>query len=227
MSVSEFEKKVLTKELYDCTVWYLKPFFDSSVYPWEMLPDIKALAQKLASECPEGFTELSSGVIVGQNVKIAPTATIEPPTVIGDDCEIRPGAYIRGAVITGKGCVIGNSSELKNCILLDKVQVPHYNYCGDSILGNHAHMGAGSICSNLKADKANVIVHGDSEHETGLRKFGAMLGDGADIGCGSVLNPGTVIGKNTNVYPLTSVRGVIPENCIVKSSEKIIIREDR
>ena len=148
------------------------------------------------------------------------------PAVIGHGCEVRVGAYIRGNVITGENCVIGNSSELKNCILLSRVQVPHYNYVGDSVLGNRAHMGAGAICSNLKSDKSNVAVKGDEIYETGLRKFGAILGDGADIGCGSVLNPGTVIGRESSVYPLTSVRGVIPCRCIVKSSSEIVVRRN-
>ena len=129
-------------------------------------------------------------------------------------------------MITGENCVLGNSSELKNAILLDKVQVPHYNYVGDSVLGNRAHMGAGSICSNLKSDGKSVVIHGDSDIETGLRKIGGILADGADIGCGCVINPGTVIGKNTSVYPLTALRGVYPENCIVKSTDKIVVRKN-
>ncbi|MBQ7976177.1 MAG: UDP-N-acetylglucosamine pyrophosphorylase, partial [Clostridia bacterium] len=133
--------------------------------------------------------------------------------------------FIRGSVITGANCVIGNSSELKNCVLLDKVQVPHYNYVGDSILGNHSHMGAGSICSNLKSDGKPVVIHGDEEYKTGLRKIGAILADGADVGCGCVLNPGTIIGKNTSVYPLNALRGVFPSGCIVKSQNDIVKRK--
>ncbi|MBS6462093.1 MAG: UDP-N-acetylglucosamine pyrophosphorylase [Ruminococcus sp.] len=190
-----------------------------------MLPEIKELAKKLVSEGIEGFTEIKAGVLVGRSVKIHESAVIEPPAVIGHGCEVRVGAYIRGNVITGENCVIGNSSELKNCILLSRVQVPHYNYVGDSVLGNRAHMGAGAICSNLKSDKGNVVVKSDEIYETGLRKFGAILGDGADIGCGSVLNPGTVIGRESSVYPLTSVRGVIPCGCIVKSSHETVVRK--
>ena len=186
-----------------------------------MLPEIKELAKKLVSEGIEGFTEIKAGVLVGRSVKIHESAVIEPPAVIGHGCEVRVGAYIRGNVITGENCVIGNSSELKNCILLSRVQVPHYNYVGDSVLGNRAHMGAGAICSNLKSDKGNVVVKSDEIYETGLRKFGA----GADIGCGSVLNPGTVIGRESSVYPLTSVRGVIPCGCIVKSSHETVVRK--
>ncbi|MBQ7969157.1 MAG: UDP-N-acetylglucosamine pyrophosphorylase [Clostridia bacterium] len=172
----------------------------------------------------EGFTLYQEGVLVGEGVKIHKSAVIEPPAVIGAGTEIRPGAYIRGNVIVGEKCVIGNSSELKNCVLLDRVQVPHYNYVGDSVLGNYSHMGAGSICSNLKADGKNIVIHGETEIETGLRKIGGILGDHADVGCSCVLNPGTVIGKNTTVYPLTSVRGVIPADSIVKSMNNIVKR---
>ena len=189
---------------------YLASLFESAEYPWEILPKINEYARKLIDSKIDGYTLLKDGVLVGKNVKIYPSATIEAPAVIGSECEIRPGAFIRGNVITGRACVIGNSSELKNCILLDEVQVPHYNYVGDSILGNKAHTGAGTICSNLKSDGKPVVIHGDIDYETGLRKIGGILGDGADVGCGSVINPGTVIGKNTSVYPLTSLRGVIP-----------------
>lgn len=218
------DKKVRTKELFDCQIPYLVSLFESSEYPWEMLPKIKDLAKKLIEDGIDGYTLLCDGVLVGENVKIYPTATIEGPTVIGSGTEIRPGAFIRGGVITGENCVIGNSSELKNCILLNKVQIPHYNYVGDSILGNKAHTGAGTICSNLKSDGKNIIVHGDIDYPTNLRKVGGILADGADVGCNSVINPGTVIGKNTSVYPLTSLRGVYPANCIVKSTKEIVKR---
>ena len=218
------DKKVKTKELFDCTVPYLVSLFEENEYPWEMLPKIKDLAKKIIDEGIEGYTLLGDNVLIGKNVKIYPTATIEGPTVIGSGTEVRPGAFIRGGVITGEGCVIGNSSELKNCILLNKVQIPHYNYVGDSILGNKAHTGAGTICSNLKSDGKNIVVHGEIEYETGLRKIGGILADGADVGCGSVINPGTVIGKNTSVYPLTSLRGVYPADCIVKSQKEVVKR---
>lgn len=218
-------KLVKTKELFNCEVPYLAELFAESEYPWEMLPKIKPLILSLIEKGIPGFTLLKEGVLVGKDVKIAATATIEAPAIIGDGTEIRPGAYIRGSVITGKNCVMGNSSEFKNCILLDRVQAPHYNYVGDSVLGNHAHMGAGSICSNLKSDGKNIVIHGDENYETGLRKIGGILGDEADIGCGCVLNPGTVVGKNTSVYPLTALRGVFPENCIVKSPENIVVRQ--
>lgn len=217
-------KSVKTKELFDCQTPYLTSLFDSCEYPWEMLPKIKELAKKLVDEGIEGYTLLSEGVLVGENVKIYPTATIEGPTVIGSGSEVRPGAFIRGGVIIGEGCVIGNSSELKNCILLNKVQIPHYNYIGDSILGNKAHTGAGTICSNLKSDGKPVVVHGEIDYPTSLRKVGGILADGADVGCGSVINPGTVIGKNTSVYPLTSLRGVYPADCIIKGTNEIVKR---
>ena len=220
------EKLVKTKELYQCNVPYLKDLFENSVYPWDMLSKIKDLAKSLVENGMEGYTLLKEGVLVGRDVTIADTATIIGPAVFGHGTEIRPGAYVRGSVITGENCVIGNSTELKNCILLDKVQVPHYNYVGDSVLGNKAHMGAGSICSNLKSDGKNIVVHADEKIETGLRKIGGILADGADLGCGCVVNPGTVIGKNTSIYPLTALRGVIPANCIVKSLDNIVIRRE-
>ena len=217
-------KKVKTTELFQCDTPYLAELFDSVEYPWEMLPKIKDHIKKLISDGLEGFTEISEGIWVGRDVKIYSTVTIEAPAIIGHGTEIRPGAFLRGNVITGENCVIGNSSELKNCVLLNKVQVPHYNYEGDSVLGNYAHMGAGSICSNLKSDGKAVVIHGNEDYVTGLRKIGAILADHADIGCGCVLNPGTVIGKNTSVYPLNALRGVFPAGCIVKSMDNIVKR---
>ena len=217
-------KLVKTTDLYSNVPEYLSPLFDSCEYPWEMLPKIKEYILELIKKGIPGYTLISENVLVGENVKIYPTATIEGPTIIGSDCEVRPGAFIRGSVITGRGCVIGNSSELKNCILLDKVQIPHYNYIGDSVLGNKAHTGAGTICSNLKSDGKSVVIHGDVDYETGLRKIGGILADGADVGCGSVINPGTVIGKNTSVYPLTALRGVYPSDCIVKATKVVVKR---
>ena len=217
-------KLVENKHLFECRTHYLEKLFDDFKYPWEILPNIKEYIKRLTKNGLEDFEEISEGVFVGRNVKIYPTATIEGPAIIGGGTEIRPGAFIRGSVITGENCVIGNSSELKNCVLLEKVQVPHYNYVGDSILGNKAHMGAGSICSNLKSDGKNVVIRGDKDYETGLRKIGGFLADGADVGCGCVLNPGTVIGKNTTVYPLNSLRGVFPAECIVKSQDNVVER---
>lgn len=218
-------KQVKTNELFDCQVEILKKLFDECEFPWEILKEIKSFTNDLITRGLSGYTEIEKGVFVGENVKIHKSAVIEAPAIIGEGTELRPNAYLRGYVIIGKNCVIGNSSELKESILLDKVQVPHYNYVGNSILGNYAHMGAGSICSNLKSDGKNIVVRGEEAFETNLRKVGAFLGDHADIGCGSVLNPGTVIGKNTSVYPLTSVRGVVPRDCIVKSMDEIIERK--
>lgn len=215
-------KGVKIADIFTCDIDILKPLFSAFVYPWEILPNIKNYINELIASGLCSLKQVKEGVFVGENVKISDKATIEPPAIILDGSEIRTGAYIRGNVIIGRKCVVGNSSELKNCILLDGVQVPHYNYVGDSILGNGAHMGAGSVCSNLKADKKNIVIHGDVEYETNLRKIGAFLGDKVDVGCNCVLNPGTIIGKNTNVYPLTSVRGVIENNSIVKSMDNIV-----
>ena len=219
-------KQVTTAELFDCRVPYLQDLFDDCVYPWEMLPKIKEhIAAIIARGLPD-FTEIKAGVWIGKYVTIADTATIQAPAIIGHGTEIRPGAYLRGNVITGENCVLGNSSEIKNSILLDKVQIPHYNYVGDSVLGNRAHMGAGSICSNLKSDGKAVVIHGDTEYVTNLRKIGGILADGADVGCGCVVNPGTVIGKDTSVYPLTSLRGVYPSHCIVKAQTIVVERKE-
>ena len=195
--------------------------------PWLILKEIQSYIVSLIEKGVEGYTLLKEGVLIGQGVKIAETATINGPTIIGNHVEIRPGAYIRGSVIVGDESVVGNSSELKNAILMRHAQVPHYNYVGDSIVGNYAHMGAGSILSNLRSDGKNIILHGEEDHETGLRKIGAFLGDHADIGCGSVLNPGTVIGKNTQVYPLSMLRGIYKENSIVKSTRCVVEKEER
>ena len=214
---------IKTKDLFESVDYpFLKEVFDTHEYPWEILPLIKDIIAKAIKEGLEGYTYYKEDILIGKNVKIFDTATLIGPLIIGNDVEIRPGAFLRGNVIIGDKCVIGNSSELKNAILLTKVQVPHYNYVGDSILGNYAHMGAGSILSNLKSDGKNIIIHGDKEYETGLRKIGGILGDHADIGCGSVLNPGTIIGKHTQVYPLSMLRGCFPEHSIVKNQTNIV-----
>ena len=218
-------KLVKTKELFNCKTPYLEELFNSCEYPWEMLPKIKAYILELIEKGITGYKEIEKGVLVGENVKIYPNVTIEASAIIGSGTEIRPGAFIRGNVITGANCVLGNSSEFKNCILLDGVQVPHYNYVGDSILGNKAHLGAGSICSNLKTDGKPVVIHGDIEYETGLRKLGGILADGADVGCSCVLNPGTVLGVGTSVYPMNALRGVFPSGCIVKGQNNIVKRK--
>ena len=217
--------QVKTKDLFNNFPSYLEPYFNETTYPWEILPRIKEIVKKVLENGLEGYHLLEEGILVGENVTIAKTATIIPPAIIGPDTEIRPGAFMRGNVIIGPKCVIGNSSELKNAILLEHVQVPHYNYVGDSVLGNHSHMGAGSICSNLKSDGKNIVIHADKEYETGLRKIGAILGDHADIGCGSVLNPGTVVGQNTQMYPLTMARGVYPSDSIVKSTREWVVKK--
>lgn len=201
-----------------------RALFDDAEYPWEILGRISDFTAALTGSGIDGYTLLRPGVLVGNDVKIAATATIEGTAVIGHGCVLRPGAYLRGGVLAADWCVIGNSTELKNCVLMDRVQVPHYNYVGDSVLGLGAHMGAGAVCSNLKADGKNVVVRGRRSYDTGRRKVGAFLGDGADIGCGCVLSPGTVIGAGTSVYPLTHLRGVIPEGCIVKAADKTVTR---
>jgi len=214
--------KVKINELFDYVPQLISDLFKDKEYPWEILPEIKGFISSLRAE---GYTALTDGVYIGKNVKISPLSTIIPPAVIGDDTELRPGAYLRGNVIIGKGCVIGNSTEIKNSILFDNVAAPHYNYIGDSIIGNHAHLGAGVIISNLKSDKSNITVKGEKTYPTYLRKMGAIMGDNVEIGCGCVLNPGTVIGKNTNIYPLNSVRGIIPESSIVKSEDTIVKKQ--
>ncbi len=202
---------------------FIDEFVFSKEYPWELLGLIKDYANALVARGMGGFTLLKEGVLIGQNVKIAETATIIGPCVLGNNVEVRPGAYIRGSVIVGDESVVGNSSELKNCVLMRHTQVPHYNYVGDSILGNYAHMGAGSILSNLRSDGKGVVIHNEgTDVVTGIRKIGAFLADHADIGCGSVLNPGTVICQNTQVYPLTMCRGVYRANAIVKGTREVV-----
>ncbi len=222
---TSLNKSVKTVDLFDAVPVYLAPLFAACEYPWEILPKIKDYLLALIKQGVPSYRLLGEGILVGEGAVLHPRAEIEGPCMIGAGCEVRPGAYLRGSVIVGERCVLGNSSEFKNCILLDRVQAPHYNYVGDSVLGNGAHTGAGVICSNLKADHAPVVVHGDGDYETGLRKLGAILGDGADIGCGSVLNPGTVVGKHTSVYPLTVLRGVYPANAIVKDASTVVPRE--
>ena len=216
--------EIKIKDLFEGFPVYLKNLFEGAIYPWEILPKIKDYAWELIERGIPGYKLIKEGVLVGENVKIHGSATIEAPAVIGSNTEIRPGAFIRGCVITGEACVIGNSTEIKNAILLDRVQAPHYNYIGDSILGNGAHTGAGVICSNLKSDGKSVVIHGECDYETGLRKLGGILADGADVGCGSVINPGTVIGKKTSVYPLSALRGVYPSDSIVKGTYSIVKR---
>ena len=216
-------ENIKTGSLTECAVPYLCEFLSEFEYPWEMIGEIKGLAESLIAKGIVGFHKLSDDILIGENVAISPGATLIGPAVIGSNTEIRPGAYIRGGVITGKDCVIGNSSELKNCILLDSVALPHYNYVGDSFLGNRVHLGAGSICSNLKTDGSSVVIHGEGfDIDSGLRKLGAILGDTVDVGSGCVLNPGTVIGKGSSVYPMTVLRGVYADRMIIKSRHDVV-----
>lgn len=210
--------------LYDLNNTIAKKIFIGCTYPWEVLPKIKDFIIELGNSLKkEEYDKIGDNVWIAKSAKVAPTAFIAGPAIIGNNTEIRHCAFIRGNAIVGDNCVVGNSTELKNVILFNNVQVPHYNYVGDSILGFHSHMGAGSITSNVKSDKQLVIVkNGDSKIETGLKKFGAMIGDYVEVGCGSVLNPGSVIGKNSNIYPLSSVRGVIASNSIYKKQGEIV-----
>jgi NDP-sugar pyrophosphorylase family protein len=212
------------KDLYDLTETIAGDLFKNKTYPWEVLPDIGEFVIKLGNSLSkEDFEHPADDIWIHKSVTIAKTATLIGPLIIDADTEVRPGAFIRGKVIVGKNCVVGNSTELKNVILFNTVQVPHYNYVGDSILGTHSHMGAGSITSNVKSDKTLVVIkNGKEQIETGLKKIGAMIGDYVEVGCNSVLNPGTVIGKNSNIYPLSSVRGVIEENSIFKGKDNIV-----
>ena len=211
-----------TKDLFDFSHSIAGPYLMGFSYPWQALAGIKQLILDLGKQLGSDYTEISPTVWVHKTATIAPTAYLGAPCIIGAGTEVRHCAFIRGNAIVGKGAVVGNSTELKNVILFNKVQVPHYNYVGDSILGFKSHMGAGSITSNVKSDKTPVVIHnGDTTVETGLKKMGAMLGDCVEVGCNSVLNPGTVIGKNSNVYPTSMVRGVVPAGHIYKSKTEI------
>lgn len=212
------------EDLYDLKETIAVDIFDGLKFPWEVLPKIKDFIIKLGETLPEDrYERKGENIWIAKSAKVFPSAYIAGPCIIDEDTEVRHCAFIRGSAIVGKGCVVGNSTELKNVILFNKVQVPHYNYVGDSILGFKAHMGAGSITSNVKSDKTLVVVKSDGENiETGLKKFGAMLGDNVEVGCNSVLNPGTVVGRSTNIYPTSCVRGYIPANSIYKDSSNII-----
>ncbi len=209
--------------LYNLNETIAKDLLEGVTYPWEALSQISDFILKLGNQLdPEKYDKVGEDVWIAKNAKVMPTAYIHGPAIIGENAEIRHCAFIRGKVIVGEGAVVGNSTELKNVILFNKVQVPHYNYVGDSILGYKSHMGAGSITSNVKSDKKLVVVkNGKEQIETGIKKFGAMIGDEVEVGCGSVLNPGTVVGRNTNIYPLSSVRGVVPEKSIYKNKNEI------
>lgn len=200
-----------------------KDLLEQVTYPWEALKGIHDLILKLGEKLSKDlYEEVEPQVWIAKSAKVYKTATILPPTIIGADTEVRPGAFIRGNALIGSGCVIGNSTELKNVIIFNSVQVPHYNYVGDSILGYRSHMGAGSITSNVKADKTPVVVKGaEAAIPTGLKKFGAILGDFVEIGCNTVLNPGTVVGRNSHVYPVSMVRGMVPADSIYKKQGEV------
>ena len=217
-------ESIKTKSLYNLEFTLAAELLESCEYPFEALPKISNFILKLGSTLSsDEFDKIGDNIWISKSAKVAKTASINGPCIIDADAEIRHCAFIRGNAIVGKGAVVGNSTELKNVILFDKVQVPHYNYVGDSLLGYKSHMGAGSITSNVKSDKTLVVIKkGDERIETGLKKFGAMLGDEVEVGCGSVLNPGTIIGKSSQVYPLSSVRGVVAENSIYKRAGEVV-----
>ncbi len=216
------------KDLYDLDHTLAAEYLKQFTYPWEALSGIKAMIVALGESLDKDeYEEISDQVWVHKTAKVFPSAYLGAPCIIGANTEVRHGAFIRGSALVGADCVVGNSVELKNVILFDHVQVPHYNYVGDSILGYFSHMGAGSITSNVRSDKHLVKVHApEGDIETGIKKFGAMLGDYVECGCNSVCNPGTVIGRHSNVYPTSCVRGVVPENSIYKNSGEIVPKSE-
>lgn len=214
---------IKTQELYSLDHTLAKDYLAQFEYPWQALKGIHKLILELSKNLDEHYEEVKPGVFVHETATIYPNAYLGAPCIIGAHTEVRPGAFVRQDALVGENCVVGNSTELKNVILFDHVQVPHYNYVGDSILGYYSHMGAGSITSNVKSDKTLVVVQDqDQKYETGLKKMGAMLGDHVEVGCNSVLNPGTIIGVDTNVYPLSCVRHVIPAHSIFKDKDHIV-----
>ena len=202
--------------------------FEGAEYPWEVLPKIHDFILELGKSLPaDKFEKRGEDIWIAKSATVAPTACLNGPLIVDEEAEIRHCAFVRGNAIVGKGAVVGNSTELKNVVLFNKVQVPHYNYVGDSVLGFKSHMGAGSICSNVKSDKKLVKVHTpEGDIETGIKKFGAMIGDNVEVGCGSVLNPGTVIGRESNIYPLSSVRGVVPSRSIYKKQGEVATKHE-
>lgn len=218
---------VRTAELFDLTYTAARPLLEKYEYPWQALGEIKSFVAALceALKDDENYDFPAPGVAVHKTAKIHPSADITGPCVIGAGTQVRPGAFLRGSVLIGENCVIGNSCEFKNAIVFDDCQVPHFNYVGDSILGHHAHMGAGAVTSNVKGDRSNVAVKSDQAvYETGRYKVGAFLGDNAEIGCNSVLNPGAVVGRGARVYPLSMVRGVVPEQSIYKRLGDVVVK---
>lgn len=214
------------KNLFDLSHTLATPWLEQVQYPWEILPKIKALILELGAGLPKSdYEQIAENIWIAKDALVAPSAALNGPLIIGHETEVRHCAYLRGNALIGDGCVVGNSTELKNVILMNQVQVPHYNYVGDSVLGFKAHMGAGSITSNVKSDKSLVTVRiGEEKLETGLKKFGAILGDKVEIGCNSVLNPGTIVGRSSHVYPLSMVRGIVPPNSIYKTAGEIVTR---
>lgn len=221
-------KALTIQELYTLDETIAAEIFEGVVYPWEVLSKIHDFILKLGETLPEEeYDRVGEDVWIAKSAHVFESAYIHGPAIIGKDAEVRHGAFIRGNAIVGEGAVVGNSTELKNVILFNKVQVPHYNYVGDSILGYKAHMGAGSITSNVKSDKKLVVVKtAEGNLETGLKKFGAMLGDEVEVGCGTVLNPGSVVGRHTNIYPLSMVRGFVPADSIYKQKNEVVRKED-
>ena len=218
---------VTIQELYDLEHTLAKSYLAGFTYPWEALKGIKDFILRLGSGLGEDYVQVSPQVWVHRTATVAPTAFLGSPCIIGAGTEVRHCAFVRGSALVGENCVVGNSVELKNVILFDNVQVPHYNYVGDSILGYKSHMGAGSLTSNVKSDKTPVVVKSQTEQvPTGLKKFGAMLGDFVEVGCNSVLNPGTVIGRHTNIYPTSCVRGVVPANSIWKTGGAVVAKHE-
>lgn len=217
-------EQLTIKELLDLNQTIAAELFEGKTYPWEVLPEIGKFIVKLGNTLSEDeYDKVGENVWIAKSAKVAPTASINGPAIIGKNTEVRHCAFVRGNALVGEGCVVGNSVELKNVVIFNSVQVPHYNYVGDSVLGYKSHMGAGSITSNVKSDKTLVVVKGkDQRIETGLKKFGAMLGNYVEVGCNSVLNPGTVIGCNSNIYPVSCVRGVVPSDSIYKSQDNIV-----
>lgn len=215
------------EKLLDLSHTEAAELFAGKTYPWEVLGDIHDFILKLGSTLdPQEYEQRGENLWVAKSAKVAESAAIQGPAIIGKEAEIRHCAFIRGDVIVGEGAVVGNSTELKNCVLFHKVQVPHYNYVGDSVLGYRAHMGAGSICSNVKSDKKLVVVKAEGAAiETGRKKFGAILGDLVEVGCGSVLNPGSVIGRESHIYPLSSVRGCVPAQSIYKQAGEVVKKQ--
>ena len=218
---------ITISDLLDLSKTIAAELFEGKTYPWEVLDDIKAFILKLGPTLPaDEFDNPSEGVWIAKDAKVFPSAYLGSPCIIDHGAEVRHCAFIRGSAIVGKNAVVGNSCELKNVVLFDNVQTPHYNYVGDSVLGYKAHMGAGSITSNVKSDKTLVVVHQpDDPIETGRKKFGAILGDNVEVGCNSVLNPGTIVGRRSSIYPTSCVRGVVPEDCIYKDKDNVVIRK--